>query len=75
MKGKLGVTYLLFIQALEFPHSKYSGAESRIHLLCFVCSRPGFNVSNYHYKKKGSEAVFLKGGHRAEKRGLSPIWP
>ena len=28
-----------------------------------------------HYKKKGSEAVFLKRGHRAEKRGLSPIWP
>ena len=28
-----------------------------------------------HYEKKGSEAAFLKRSHRAEKRGLSPIWP
>ena len=26
-------------------------------------------------QKKGSEATFLKRGHRAEKCGLSPIWP
>ena len=26
-------------------------------------------------QKKGSEAAFLKRGHRVEKRGLSPIWP
>ena len=26
-----------------------------------------------HCKKKGFEAAFLKCGHRAEKRGLSPI--
>ena len=26
-------------------------------------------------KKNGSKAAFLKRGHRAKKRGYSPIWP
>ena len=46
MKGKLDVTYLLFIQALEFPHST-TPAQNLESIFSVVCSRPGFSVSNY----------------------------
>ena len=29
----------------------------------------------YSLQKNGSEAVFLKRGHRAKKRSYSPTWP
>ena len=46
-------------------------------LMSTRCSEKGDEADRItkSLQKKGSGAAFLKRSHRAEKRGLSPIWP